>query len=233
MAGKLYGAGVGPGDPELLTLKALRIMKECDMIAVPGEAPRLSVAYNIAKGAYPQIDDKEVIGIWMPMTKDKAVLEEAHKKGVELLEKYLDEGRTVAFLTLGDPAIYSTYMYLHKQIAAHGYEAEIISGIPSFCAAAARLNIGLSEKDEQIHIIPASYQVEEAMNLKGTKILMKAGRNMPNVKGYIRKSHAAAVMVENCGMDNECVYYDVEDIPDQAGYYSLLIVKEQRGEEAK
>lgn len=226
MKGKLYGIGVGPGDPELLTLKALRIVKESPVIAVPGDIPQESVAYKIVKGAYPELDTKEIVAIPMPMTKDKKKLEESHEKGAAAIAGYLKEGRQVAFLTLGDPTVYSTYIYLHKRIEAMGYPLEIVSGIPSFCAVSARLNMGLVEKAEPLHVIPASYPIDEALDLTGTKVLMKAGKKMGDVKENLRRRGSSCRMIENCGMEDEKIYDSVEEIPDQAGYYSLIIVKE-------
>ena len=182
MAGKLYGVGVGPGDPELLTLKALRVIGESDVIAVPGRRPRETVAYRIAAEACKDMGQKELLGIHMPMTKDEDELEKSHEEGIKLLREQLDQGKSVAFLTLGDPTVYSTYIYLHHRAAELGYETEIVSGVPSFCAAAARLNTEIAKKAEQIHIVPASYQVQEALELPGTKILMKAGKQLPKVK---------------------------------------------------
>jgi precorrin-2/cobalt-factor-2 C20-methyltransferase len=141
---------------------------------------------------------------------------------------YLDKGKQVAFLTLGDPTVYATYLYVHKRIQAMGYEVEIVSGITSFCAVAARLNMGLVEKEEQLHVIPASYQIEEALRLKGTKVLMKAGRKMGEVKAQLKALDAQVVMIENCGMEQEQIFYGVDEIPEDAGYYSLIIVKEDR-----
>ena len=142
------------------------------------------------------------------------------------VEKYLKEGKNVAFLTLGDPTVYSTYLYIHKRIQDRGYEVEIVSGITSFCAVAARLNIGLVEKAEPLHVIPASYQIEDALKLPGTKVLMKAGKKMAMVKEELQKRNERAVMIENCGMENEKIYRSVEEIPEDAGYYSLIIAKE-------
>ncbi|MGI6094630.1 MAG: precorrin-2 C(20)-methyltransferase [Lachnospiraceae bacterium] len=227
MSGKLYGLGVGPGDPELLTLKALRLIKESDVIAVPGESAVDSIAYQIVKGAYPELDKKQLLAVPMPMTKDAALLEASHEKGARLVEEQLEAGKQVAFLTLGDPTVYSTYLYVHKRVQARGYEVEIVSGITSFCAVAARLNIGLVEKAEPLHVIPASYQIEDALKLPGTKVLMKAGKKMAVVKETLREMGACAVMIENCGMENEKVYRTVEEIPETAGYYSLIIVKEK------
>ena len=228
MAAKLYGIGVGPGDPELLTLKALRIIAESDVIALPGEVPEDTVAYKIVAAAYQELSQKELLAVPMPMTKDPVKLQESHDYGAQIIVEHLRAGRQVAFLTLGDPTVYSTYLYVHKIIAQMDYAVEIISGITSFCAVAARLNIGLVEKEEQLHVIPASYQIEEALQLPGTKVLMKAGRQMKAVKERLRKLDAQVVMIENCGMSGEKIFNGVEEIPEDAGYYSLIIVKEKK-----
>lgn len=226
MSGKLYGVGVGPGDPELLTIKAVRIIKQADVLAVPGEKKEGSVAYQIAKQAITEIDAKEIISIPMPMTKDKECLEMSHKKGAKEIIRYLEQGKTVAFLTLGDPTIYSTYIYLHRRIRDSGYETEIISGIPSFCAAAAKLNQGLVERNEQLHVIPSSYDIKDSMQLSGTKVLMKAGKKISMVTEYLKTKDCQISMVENCGMENEKIFHSLDEIKDDAGYYSLIIVKE-------
>lgn len=228
MTGKLYGVGVGPGDPELLTLKALRLIRENSVIAVPGNEIQASVAYQIVKGAYEALDEKTLLPVAMPMTKDPAVLEANHEKAAQDVERYLKQGENVVFLTLGDPTVYSTYLYVHKRILARGYQAEIVSGITSFCAVAARLNMGLVERDEPLHVIPATYQAEDmdqVLKLPGTKVLMKTGRKMAQVRESIQKSGQQAVMIENCGMPGERIYEGAENIPEKSGYYSLIIVK--------
>lgn len=227
MKGKLYGVGVGPGDPELLTLKALRLIREADTIAVPGENPRESVAYKIVKGAYPQLENKRILAVPMPMTKDQKKLEDSHAQGAAVIRQELEKGRNVVFLTLGDPTVYSTYLYIHKRMKDLGYETEIISGITSFCAAAARLDTGLVEKAQPLHVIPASYQIEDALKLPGTKVLMKAGKNMKQVKEQMLSMDVQGMMIENCGMPEEKIYGTVEEIPETASYYSLIIVKEK------
>ena len=131
MRGILYGVGVGPGDPELMTLKAVRLIKENDIIAVPGAEVRETVAYKIAVQAVPELADKELLPIYMPMTHDKAELELNHEKGAKALEAALDTGKNVVFLTLGDPTIYSTFSYVQKRVEADGYETRLVSGITS------------------------------------------------------------------------------------------------------
>ena len=134
-------------------------------------------------------------------------------------------------MTIGDPTVYATSMYIHQRVAQMGYQTQIISGVPSFCAAAAKLGVSLGEKQEQIHVIPASYDIEMAMQLSGTKILMKAGKKMPFVKQSVKKHQGWAAMVENCGMPDEHVWINPDNMPDQPGYYTLVIAKDGRGEE--
>ena len=104
MKGTLYGVGVGPGDPELMTLKAVRMIRENEIIAVPGADVKETVAYKIAVQAVPELEEKELLPIYMPMTHDAKELEENHAKGAKALEACLDQGKNVVFLTLGDPS---------------------------------------------------------------------------------------------------------------------------------
>lgn len=230
MSGILYGVGVGPGDSELMTIKALRLIQENTVLAFPGENCRASVAYQIVKGAYAQIDEKHLIPVPMPMTKDKKKLEEAHQKDAAMIAEYLEKGENVVFLTLGDPTVYSTYMYVHHRVIDMGYQAEIVSGITSFCAVAARLNMSLVEMAQALHVIPATFQAEdmdEILKHPGTKVLMKSGKKLKEIRESILRSGQEAVMIENCGMPEEKIYLNAQDIPEKAGYYTLIIVKER------
>lgn len=225
MAGTMYGIGVGPGDPELMTLKAAKRIRELNVIAIPHKEKELCTAYQIARQAVPEIEEKECIYLPMPMTKDKKVLEESHDLAARAVMEHLDRGEDVGFITLGDVSIYSTCSYLLDRLWKEGYATRLECGIPSFCAAAARLGVPLVSGAEELHIIPASYQVKDALKLSGVKVLMKVGRQMEAVKEEIRKCRASAVMVENCGMQSERIYHSLDEIPEDAGYYSLLIVR--------
>ena len=221
-----YGVGVGPGDPELLTLKALRMMREADILAVPGRDRDSSLAYRIALGADRSLADKECLCIPMPMTKDAKKLDASHTEGAKRICEQLAAGKSVAFLTLGDPTVYSTYLYLQKRVKQAGYRTQIVNGIASFLAAAAAFDIGLVEQRDQLHIIPSTYGVEQALELSGTKVLMKAGKQMGAVKAAVSQTADDIYMIENCGMENERMIYGAQELPEDAGYYSLIIVKE-------
>lgn len=228
MKGKLYGVGIGPGDPELLTLKALRVIRESKVIALPGKEPRETVAYKIVEGAYPEIAEKELLAVDMPMTKDPAKLEASHEAGAAAIMAYLDKGMDVAFPTLGDPTVYSTYIYIHRRVVNRGYGAEIIPGVPSFCAVAARLNQPLCEKAQRLMIVPASHgEVEDCLSVDANLVFMKAGREL----GALRDTLAAhgllerASMVANCGMEGETVCPRFADVPEGTGYFSVVLVK--------
>ena len=231
MSGCLYSVGVGPGDSELMTLKAVKIIRNCQVLVLPAESKEKCVAYQIVRRAIPEIEDKTTVCLVMPMTKDKDRLEKSHREGTQKVAEVLDAGKDAAFLTLGDPTVYATSMYIHQRIAGMGYGSCIGSGVPSFCAAAAKLGVSLGEKQEQIHIIPASYDVEAAIQLPGTKILMKAGKKMPVVRQCVKEHHGWAAMVENCGMEEEHLWINVEDMPEHPGYYTLVIVKDRKDEE--
>ncbi len=226
--GKLYGIGVGPGDPELLTRKAVRLMKECDVIAVPkggsGEQTALNIAAEFIAG-------KPILHCDMPMTRDKQILNACHDKAADDICALLDDGKNVAFLTLGDPAVYSTYWYVHRRVQARGYFVEIVPGVPSFCAAAARLGQALCEGSQMLHIIPASHNsTQEGLALPGNKILMKAGRSILEVRDLLEAEGKldTAALVERCSMEGERVVRDLRELDDPTGYFSIILVREEQ-----
>lgn len=225
MKGILYGIGVGPGDPELMTLKAVKRIIACPVAAIPHKDKERCAAYQIARQAVPEIEEKTLLCVDVPMTKDKEIRDRSYQAGVSSLKAELELGHDVALLTLGDPAIYASCMYLMEEIRILGYETVMLSGIPSFCAAAARLNLPLVQRAEELHILPASYQIEEGLKLPGVKVLMKAGSQMAQVKRILSQANVEAVMVENCGMPGEKLYGSLDEMPEDAGYYSLIIVR--------
>ena len=226
--GIAYGVGVGPGDPELMTLKACRLIRENDVIAVPGKDPKEAVAYKIAAGAVPEIADKELVPVYMPMVRDADLIAKAHRQAADTIEKYLDEGKNVVYITLGDSTIYCTFSYIQHILEAEGYTVELVSGIPSFCAAAARLGISLTEWQEPLHVIPGLHHTEGTLEWPGNYAIMKSASKMREVKEKLDRSVYEVQAVENCSMDNEKVYRSLEEIPDDAGYFSLIIAKESK-----
>ena len=222
--GKLWGVGVGPGDPELLTVKAVRVLREADVVIVPDASSGDKVALNIAKD---YLKGKQIQFVKTPMVRDKAVMDAAHEQAADTISALLDDGKQVAFLTLGDPAIYSTYMYIHQKVLRRGYAVEVVPGIPSFCAAAARLNQSLCLGREPLTIIPASHDQNDLMDLPGNKVFMKAGRSILELQQALAEKGQleGASMVENCSMENEHVYPHFADLKEPSGYFSLVIVK--------
>ena len=223
---KLYGIGVGPGDPELITIKALNAMKASDTICYVGKSKESSIAYNIAKGAWPDIDKKKTVCIDFPMTKDQLKLDLAHSKIASQIKEFLKEG-DVALLTLGDPGVYSTYSYILKRLKTESIDIVTIPGITSFTALAARLLIPLTLSDEKLHVIPSSYDFEDALKLSGTLVFMKAGKNYLNLISYLKENalDAEVYMIENCGMDNEKIYKGSENLPMESGYFTTIIIR--------
>ncbi len=230
MSGILYGVSVGPGDPELMTLQAARILKTCDVLAIPRSSDDNDrVAYEIARRAVPEISGCERIELDMPMTRDPEKLRRTRLAAVERLTGLLSAGKKVAFLTLGDSSIYSTYSYLHNAVKEKGFTAKMLPGVPSFCAAAACLGEGLTRPHLPLHILPASYRgLEEGLDCSGTKVLMKAGKSLPAVIEQLRKrgllSHTK--MVQRCGMEGEQAFQSLDDADFSSDYFSIVIVKD-------
>lgn len=225
--GILFGVGVGPGDSELMTLKSCRIIRENDVISFPGKSASDSQAYKIALRAVPEIAQKTLIPLYFPMSMDLKVQTECHQKAAAKLESFLEKGKNVVYLTLGDVSVYSTFSYLQKIIENDGFQTELVSGVTSFSAAAARLKISLAEWREPLFIIPALHHLDDdsLLNLHGNFVLMKSGSKMAEVKEKLKNHGFDVKMAENVGMENEKIYQNLDEIPDNAGYFSLIIAK--------
>lgn len=174
MRGRIVCVGVGPGDPELMTLKAVRLIREADVIAAPGDPVSGTVAFRIALEAVPEIAAMEHLGIVMPMSRDPEVRKKAHRKGAGKIEEVLDQGKQIVFLTLGDPSIYSTFPLLKRILDADGYEASFVSGVPSFCAAAALLGEPLVQQEEPLYILPNPDGLEFLLHQSGRETGLSA-----------------------------------------------------------
>ena len=225
--GILYGVGVGPGDPELLTMKAVRLLQRCPVIAAPRTKSGETLALDIVRQALP-LDGKTILPLYFSMERDKALIRAAHERAVDAIQAHLDAGEDVAMLNLGDVSIYATGGYLVDLLSARGYETEMVPGVPSFCAAAARLGISLTTRDSPLHILPAGgVSLEEALDLPGTRVLMKAGRRLPEVVSALEQRDLLkrAVLVENCGLPGERICTDLSQGTD-FGYFTTVIVKE-------
>jgi len=222
MKGLLYGIGVGPGDPELMTLKAIKAIAACDVIAAPYSGADNQTAISIA---HEYIGEKPVMLLDLPMTRDKAELSNKRALAADVICDKLALGKNVGFLTLGDPLVYSTYSYLHKIIISRGYTVKTIPAVTSFCAAAAALEYPLCESGEALHIIPALYaDLENALMLDGTKVLMKSGTKLNDAITMIKEKKLQARVAQRVGMDGERLLNDISAGVD-SDYFSIIIVK--------
>ena len=229
MRGKLYSVGIGPGDPELMTLKSVRLLKECDVVAIPQGDNGILTAKAIVNNII-NLDEKEQVMIYMPMTKDMAAMDKAHREGADAIEKLLDEGKNVVFITLGCPTVYATCIYVHKLVLADGYDAELVAGVTSICAVAAKLNTSLCERAEPLIVLPGSYkESSKFLDGPGNKVLMKSASEIGRVRDELREKGLIknAGMVERWGLPGEKVYYDLEEIDPASSYFSVILVKEK------
>ena len=185
MHGILYGVGVGPGAPDLLTLRAVRVLGEVDVI-LAAASPRndFSAALDTAR---PHLrPDVRVQRLEFPMTRDKAVLHEAWRVAAQTTRDVLESGQSAAFLTIGDPLVYSTFGYLMRTLgeSAPHLKVEVVPGITSFQAAAARTRTVLCENGETLRIIPginSRQSLEESLHESDTAVILKAYRNLPAI----------------------------------------------------
>lgn len=228
--GVLYGIGIGPGDPELLTVKAVRLLSRCPVIAAPQTRGEKTTALDIVKKAV-SIEKTMILPLSFEMTKDKEKLAKNHQAAADKIMEKLADGLDVAMISLGDVSIYSTFQYIRQYVMKAGYHIEAIPGIPSFCAAAAALQVSLTEMEKPLHIIPAVHNsVADSLAYPGTKVLMKAGRCLKSLKEEIAQKHskATAAVVINCGMEGEKIYSEInEEACGHKSYFTTVIVKEE------
>ena len=230
MKGILYGIGVGPGDPEQITLKAIRAIKDCDVICLPKSDKEKCRAYQIAVCSVPELRYKKTISFDFEMIRDEDTLFNMHKEFYQRYKQLILEGYNLGFLTIGDPTIYSTFGYIMKLAKADGIDVEIVNGITSFCGTAAACGMLLSERDENIHIISGQNDdIKEILKLPGTKIIMKSGKKIAAIREMLIDMEAqgkiSVCAVIDCGMETEQIFTSAMTIPDNSRYMMTIIVK--------
>lgn len=226
--GKLYGIGVGPGDSELLTLKAARILKEVPVVCSPKSSrEKESIALSIVTPVLKERKDYKrlmVVEPLFPMIEDEEELEKYWNNAAFLVADYLNSGRDVAFITLGDPSIFSTFSYIQKRLK-DDYEVEVVPGIPSFTACAASANKPLSEKNDVLTIIPKiDEHLDDILEYSDSVVLMKASRNNEDLESKIESKNRKkdVYSVENCTRENEKI---IEGFSKDKPYLTTTIVK--------
>jgi precorrin-2 C20-methyltransferase/precorrin-3B C17-methyltransferase len=231
--GRLFGVGVGPGDPELLTHKAARAIADADVIAYPSARHGKSVARRIA-APYLREDHVEVL-LQFPVTTEltthpggyDAALHEFYDAASAELAEHLDAGRDVAILCEGDPLFYGSYMYFHERLAPR-YATTVIPGVTAFSAAAAAAGTPLVKREDVFVAIPGTLppeQLEERLRGADAAVVMKLGRTFPKVREAAERAGVGerAIYVERASSDAERIA-PLADVDDRVPYMSLVLV---------
>lgn len=227
--GTFYALGVGPGDPELLTRKACRILANCPVIAAPRTASGEMLALDIAKGAV-DLTGKEILPLEFAMARQVSARQAGYRKAAEQIAAVLESGRDVAMVNLGDVSIYATAYYVLDVVRSMGFRTEMVPGVPSFCAVAAALGRSLTEPEAPLHVYPAGKtDLDAALVQPGTKVLMKSGSAMAATAQALDRQGLAgkAAMVADCGLPTEQVFQTMEDLPEKISYFATVIVPEK------
>ena len=231
--GTLYGVGVGPGDPELITVKAFRLLRQSPVIAYPKKKMgSKSYAHQIAE-LYVNGAEKEMLGLVFPMTRDQEILEREWNKTVELVWERLAQGKDVAFVTEGDPMFYSTFIHLMRLMQKQHPEVPVVTipGVSSFLGAAARFNLPLADGDERIGIIPATEDREamrEAILSHDCVVFLKVAKVLPMIIGLLEEMELLdrAAVATKVTSAEEMVWTDVRELARaELGYLTLMVVK--------
>jgi len=234
--GKFFGVGVGPGDPELISLKAVRILRSVHTIfAAASTKNSHSVAMRIARPHLPQ--GTPVIRLSFPMTRDSKMIEECWRQNAATIIKELEKGKDAAFITLGDPLTYSTYGYVlreMKKIAPH-VEIETIPGITSYQAAAALVHLPLAEGEDSLLVLSGSKGGEHLRRL-GSQVenivMLKTYRNFEDIYSTLKEMDLveSTIGIRCCGQPDERIVTDIKEmVGKKPNYFTLLIVKNKKG----
>lgn len=233
--GIFYGLGVGPGDPELLTLKAARILREVPVVCYPSckEGAPSYASRIIENFLQPH---QTVRGLLFPMQKDLEALLPVWKEQLAIMVGYLRQGKDVAFATEGDPFFYSTFVYMYELIREEHPEIEVqvVPGVSSVMASSVKTGWPLTMADERMAILPATYEdsfIEKALDDFDTVVFLKVNTSLKKLAALLKKKELLkkAVVVECCGSPKERIFWDVEAAAkERLNYLSLVIVKKER-----
>ena len=232
--GTFYGIGVGPGDPELLTVKAIDALKKIDVLIAPKtEKKSDSVALSIAQ---PYLKPSvEIIFQTFPMVKDFASEKKIFEANKEEILNLLRGGKNVGFATLGDPMFYSTYIYIFRLLEPCGIKIVTIPGVPAFLAIAAQIGRPLAYGNDILTIIPATAELDAIKNFldkADATVLMKVYKNFPEVVDALKSRGLIdeAVLVSRCGLDDEKIITDVAAHKDEPlNYLSTILTRKSHG----
>jgi precorrin-2/cobalt-factor-2 C20-methyltransferase len=238
MAG-LIGIGVGPGDVDLLTVKAVRAIQNADIIMCPASNEnRPSIAFTVVSPIIDKSKNQEIIKLIFPMTKDKDVLEATWKKNAKIMAETVLTGKNVVYLTVGDPFLYSTWIYMHKDLKENYPEMDVsvIPGIVSMFTFAAKVGVSIAEGAEKVAIIPSCYDlssVKEIAKHSESMIFLKDGRYFDKVIEILKESgfpnDSIFAIGQDLGTENEIIRKmtlgEVNDSSLTTKYFSILVVK--------
>jgi precorrin-2/cobalt-factor-2 C20-methyltransferase len=231
--GTLYGVGLGPGDPELITVRAYRALKESEVIAFPKKMKGAkSYALSIVEH-YVDQQQKDMLGLVFPMTKDKELLDKQWNKTVADIWERLREGKQVAFVTEGDPMLYSTFIHLMRLMQELHPEApvKVIPGISSANGTAARLGMPLADGDEKFAIIPATsneQDMRKAIEENDCVVFIKVAKVLDMMITILRDLQLTekAVVITKATSDEERIYDRVEElVGSELEYLTLMVVR--------
>jgi len=236
---ELICVGCGPGDPELLTLKAVKAIKNADVLACPtSKEGKPSIALGIVSSILNESQKSEVINLVFPMVKDKQTLEKTWRNNAEILSQKIFSGKNVVYLTVGDPYLYSTWIYLHREIQTKHPEIKItvIPGIVSIFTFASKVGISLAEGSEKMAVIPSCYdlsQVKEIAKNCDTMIFLKDGRYFDKVIELLKEAgfsdNSLFAVGQDLGTDHEIVKKltlgKVNENSFTTKYFSIMVVK--------
>jgi precorrin-2/cobalt-factor-2 C20-methyltransferase len=234
----LHIIGVGPGDPELLTVKAVNTLRRCGHIFTPiARTKSESIALTIAQASIGS--GASIHRLHFPMVCDSEMLAASWAACAAKVAAIMKEGEEAAFLTLGDPMVYSTAIYLIAALreAAPGIAVRIVPGIPAFCAVAALTGVSLGEGKMPISILPATddlVSIREATRRGGTVVVMKVGERLGDVIDLLEEINAVerAVFVAHAGQKDERIETDIRKLRDAgktAGYLSIILIRAEKG----